>query len=100
MKYRKHIFVCTNTKDNGKTCCGQERGMELVEAFRLELKRLEIKDVRAQKAGCLDLCKFGPAAMVYPEGTCYGHLSPEDVPRIVQEHIVNNVPVADKALEF
>jgi (2Fe-2S) ferredoxin len=99
MKYRKHIFICTNDKV-GKPCCGSERGMALVEAFRQELKTVGIKDVRAQRAGCLDLCAFGPAAMVYPEGISYGHLTLEDVPRIVQEHIQGDVPVAEKVLPF
>lgn len=100
MKYRKHIFICTNDKDPSKPHCGSERGMELVEAFRQELRQREIKDVRAQRAGCLDLCRFGPSAMVYPEGTCYGNLTVADVPRIVEEHIQGDVPVADKVLPF
>jgi len=97
MKYRKHIFICTNDKV-GKPCCGAERGMALVDAFRKELKAAGIKDVRAQKAGCLDLCSAGPAAMVYPDGTCYGHLTPADVPRIVQQHIIEGIAVAEKEL--
>jgi (2Fe-2S) ferredoxin len=74
--------------------------MELVHAFKQEIRTHGIKDVRAQRSGCLDLCGFGPAAMVYPEGTCYGNLTLADVPRIVQEHIVNNLPVEDKVLPF
>ena len=97
MKYRKHIFICTNDKE-GKPCCGNARGLELVEAFRQELKLRQVKDVRAQRAGCLDLCAFGPAAMVYPDGTSYGHLTIDDVPRIVNQHIVGNIEVAEKAL--
>ena len=100
MKYNKHIFICTNQKEEGKPCCGTENGNALVEVFKAEIKRRGIKGVRAQKSGCLDLCAFGPSAMVYPEGVCYGHLTIDDVPRIVQEHIMNNVPVADKMLDF
>ena len=100
MKYDKHIFICTNQKDPGKPSCGAERGQALVDAFKAEIKNAGLKRVRAQKTGCLDLCAFGPAAMVYPEGICYGHLSVEDVTTIVQEHIIRGVPVAAKVLEF
>lgn len=74
--------------------------MALVDAFRQDLRARGIKDVRAQKAGCLDLCAFGPSAMVYPEGVCYGHLTLDDVPRIVEQHIVGDVPVVEKVLPF
>jgi (2Fe-2S) ferredoxin len=38
--------------------------------------------------------------MVYPDGTSYGHLTIDDVPRIVNQHIVGNIEVAEKALPF
>ena len=98
MRYDKHIFICTNQKAEGKACCGEARGQALVDAFKAEIKLSGIKRVRAQKTGCLDLCTFGPAAIVYPEGIVYGHLTLEDVPMIVREHLVGNQPVASKIL--
>lgn len=94
LKYDKHIFICANQKEGGKKCCGEAQGMELVKRFREEIKAAGIDfPVRAQKAGCLDLCAFGPAIMIYPEGTMYGNVQPEDVPEIVSSHIQNNQPV-------
>jgi (2Fe-2S) ferredoxin len=101
MRFEKHIFICTNQKAEGKTCCGEQRGMELVEKFREVLTNRGLKGkVRAQRAGCLDACKFGPALVVYPEGTYYGHVKPEDVANIVDEHIVNGRVVDSLALKF
>jgi hypothetical protein len=35
MKYKKHIFICTNQKANPEAkCCGETHGMELVNAFK------------------------------------------------------------------
>lgn len=74
--------------------------MALVKEFRNRIKEAGLEGVRAQKAGCLDLCQFGPAAMVYPEGTCYGSLELEDVEKIVESHLKNNQVYEPKKLDF
>lgn len=101
MKYTKHVFVCTNDKEAPKKCCGSERGMELVNAFKsgLESRGLQ-KDIRAQRAGCLDVCAKGPAVVVYPEGIFYGNVSVGDVEEIIEKHLVNDEPVERLKLDF
>ncbi|UBM58118.1 (2Fe-2S) ferredoxin domain-containing protein [Marinilongibacter aquaticus] len=101
MKYKKHVFVCTNDKVAPKKCCGSERGMEIVNAFKESLTEKGLqREIRAQKAGCLDTCAFGPSVVVYPEGIFYGKVTPEDVEEIVQEHLINDRPVERLKLEF
>lgn len=101
MRYDKHIFICANQKATGKTCCGEERGMELVNKFREVLKSKGLQGkVRAQRSGCIDACSNGPALVIYPEGTYYGHVSLKDVERIVEEHVENNRVVSDLELTF
>lgn len=94
--YHKHIFVCTNQRKEGaaRLSCGEAHGLELVSAFKEHLKNkpAELR-VRAQKAGCLDICDFGPTVAVYPDGIFYVNVQPADVPEIVHEHILNNRPV-------
>lgn len=93
-KYRLHVFICTNDKEGGKKHCGSTRGMVLVDAFKEEIKNLGLQlEIRAQKAGCLNMCALGPALVVYPEGIFYGNVQPEDVTEIVQEHLINGRPV-------
>lgn len=101
MKYKKHIFICTNERTNGKESCGEIRGMELVNAFKelVNANKLNV-DVRAQKTGCLDVCEFGAALVVYPEGVFYGKVLPTDVEEIFDSHIVNNQPVERLRLKF
>jgi (2Fe-2S) ferredoxin len=94
MKYQKHVFICTNQKDAPKKCCGEERGMALVDAFKNSLKEKGLNvEIRAQKAGCLDVCGFGPSLVVYPEGTFYGNVQLTDIEEIIESHLVNNTPV-------
>lgn len=94
MKYRKHVFICTNQKEAPKKSCGEAHGMVLVDAFKAALKTRNLHiELRAQRTGCLDMCAFGPSLVVYPEGIFYGNVQLTDVDEIVESHLVNDVPV-------
>jgi len=102
MIYDKHIFICVNQRAAGaaRKSCGEAHGMEIVDAFKKKLKEknLPIK-LRAQKAGCLDICDFGQTIVVYPEGVFYVGVELDDVDEIIEEHIANNRIVERLKLE-
>jgi len=101
MRFEKHIFICTNQKAEGKSCCGETRGLELVEKFREVIAEKGLKGkVRAQRSGCLDACGNGPTLVIYPEGTYYGHVTPADVNRIVSEHVIGGNVIAELELTY
>jgi len=102
MKFKKHIFICTNQRKEGeRKSCGEECGMALVKAFKKALKDNNLKDdMRAQRAGCLDACDFGPSMVVYPEGIYYGSVQLSDVDEIVNEHLIHNRPVKRLITDF
>ncbi len=101
MRFKNHIFICVNQKAEGKACCGEERGKELVDKFKelIVQKGLNGK-VRAQRSGCLDACKFGPSIVIYPEGTYYGHVNLKDVERIIDEHVIEGKVIKELELIF
>lgn len=92
MIYKKHIFICTNQRDPGaRKCCGEQTGLEITTKFKKAIKDLNLPhEIRAQRAGCFDLCEHGPNVVIYPEGVFYGHVQLADVDEIVSEHILNN----------
>lgn len=102
MVYDKHIFICVNQRAAGaaRKSCGEAHGMEIVDAFKKKLKERDLPiKLRAQKAGCLDICDFGQTLVVYPEGVFYVGVTLNDVDEIIEEHIVNNRVVERLKLE-
>jgi (2Fe-2S) ferredoxin len=94
--FQRHVFICTNRRPDGnpKGCCATKGSEEVRERFKRELEARGLKgSMRANAAGCLDTCAFGVSVVVYPEGTWYGGVKPEDVPAIVEEHLVGGRPV-------
>ena len=102
MKYKKHVFICVNQRPEGKDSCGEQHGLMLVQLFKdgLRVRDNAHIEIRAQKAGCLDVCKFGPALVVYPEGVFYGNVTAADVDEIIDSHLLNNQPVERLKLSF
>jgi (2Fe-2S) ferredoxin len=96
MRFRYHVFVCENRRDpsDPRGSCGAKGSAAIRDALKEELAKRGLKKiVRANSAGCLDMCADGPTVVVYPEGIWYGHVRVEDVPEIVESHLVNGVPV-------
>ena len=96
MRFRHHVFVCENHRDpsDPRGSCGAKGSEAIRAAMKEELARRGLKKlVRANSAGCLDACADGPTVVVYPEGVWYGRVKVEDVPEIVESHLVGGVPV-------
>ncbi len=102
MRFTKHVFICTNQRATGeRPSCGTEHGLELVKAFKKLIKDRGLNtEVRAQKAGCLDACEFGPSIVVYPDGVFYGKVTLNEVEEIVEQHLANNNPVRRLIIDF
>ena len=83
--YEKHVFVCTNQRDDGRQSCGAA-GAEIHGALKAQCRTYpELRgSLRVNKSGCLGLCKKGPAMVVYPETTWYAHVTKDDVKEIAE----------------
>ena len=81
--YRSHVLVC------GGTGCTSSGSGRIVTAFERELEAAGLdKEIKVIKTGCFGLCALGPIVVVYPEGAFYSQVKAEDVPEIVEEHLL------------
>ncbi len=79
--------------------CGIAAGAkETLQAVVNELEKNGINDVSVVQSGCMGLCDVEPTVEVIMEGSdpiIYGHVSPEQVSRIVDQHVKNGKVVSD-----
>ena len=81
--YRAHVLIC------GGTGCTSSGSMKVQEALAAELKAYGLEDeISIVRTGCFGLCENGPVMIVYPEGSFYSRVTPEDVKEIVSEHLL------------
>jgi (2Fe-2S) ferredoxin len=95
-RYQHHIFICENLRDENheRGSCARKGSMELKGELKKLIKSKGLRDtVRANSAGCLDACEFGPSMVVYPEAIWYGGVQLGDLAEIIDSHIVGGKPV-------
>ena len=81
--YRSNILVC------GGTGCTSSNSLKIVEVLKEELEKKGLeKEVNVITTGCFGLCALGPIMVVYPEGSFYSMVKVEDIPEIVEEHLL------------
>ncbi len=79
----RHVLVC------GGTGCTSSDSAAIIAKLKEELKKNGLdQEIRVVKTGCFGLCALGPIMIVYPEGSFYSMVKPEQIPEIVEEHLL------------
>ncbi|MGB7440167.1 MAG: (2Fe-2S) ferredoxin domain-containing protein [Coleofasciculaceae cyanobacterium] len=79
----KSILVCQNT-----TCCKQGSAQVLASFTTNSIAGVEVAG-----CGCLGQCGNGPMVLVLPEHIWYNHVAPDEVSRVVKQHLRGGKPV-------
>lgn len=81
--YRSHVLVC------GGTGCTSSGSQQIMETLKEEIRKAGLEnEVSVVQTGCHGLCALGPIMIVYPDASFYSMVKVEDIPEIVQEHLL------------
>ena len=81
--FRSHLLLC------GGTGCHASGSLEVKKALIAELEERDLSDeIKLVETGCNGFCAMGPIMVIYPEGIIYMAIKPEDVPELVEEHLI------------
>ncbi len=80
---RSQVLIC------GGTGCTSSGSKQIQSEFQKNIKAKGLEgEVKIVQTGCFGLCALGPVVIIYPEGTFYSQVKPEDVAEIVEEHLL------------
>ncbi len=89
MNKRHIITVC-----QGTTCINKD-SHNLRKALEEQLSERGLTDrVKVSVSGCLGMCDKGPVMVVNPGYAIYGGVTEDDIPEIIEEHVIKNKPIA------
>ena len=81
--FRSTVLVC------GGTGCHSNHSGEIYDAFQKQIAENKLsEEVMLVKTGCFGLCAVGPVVIIYPEGSFYSHVTVDDVPELISEHLI------------
>lgn len=80
---RSYVMIC------GGTGCTSSNSKAIQEEFKKQLREFNLdEEIQIVQTGCFGLCALGPVVIVYPDGTFYSRVTPEDVSEIVESHLL------------
>ena len=89
-KYTATVSVC------GGTGCHAHECVNVFDAFESEIVHRGLEDsVELKITGCHGFCEMGPLVVIWPQEIFYKQVSPEDVPRIIEQSLLGGKAVED-----
>ncbi len=86
--YRTQLLICAGTG------CVSNRSFKVRDALIEEIEKQGLsEEVQVVATGCQGFCAQGPIMIVQPDGIFYQMLTVENIPLLIEEHLVKGRPV-------
>ncbi len=87
-EFRLHLLVCAGTG------CVANDSFIIKDALEKEIIEQGLEDeIAVITTGCQGFCERGPIVIVQPEGIFYQRVKKDDIPHLVEEHLLKGRPV-------
>ena len=91
--FRSHMLIC------GGTGCHASGSIDVRKALVAEIaKRGLAEEIKVVETGCNGFCAQGPIIVVYPEGIIYMMVKTDDIPELVEEHLIKGHVIQEWAI--
>lgn len=92
-QFKKRVGVCCGAS------CMSSGGEGALKKLQTEVKNQGLEgEIEVIPTGCMGPCNQGPLVKVMPENTIYQKIHEEDVPTLVQSHLIDKQPIETKVL--
>ena len=94
----KHVVICSHLRppNHEKGSCFGRGAKPVLKKFAEEFEARGLHGrFKLTTTDCLGVCEHGPTAVVYPEGIMYGKLTVDDVPKIIETHLLGGETIDD-----
>ncbi|WKB53582.1 (2Fe-2S) ferredoxin domain-containing protein [Eleftheria terrae] len=92
--YRRHLLVCT-----GPRCTQDGQSQALFDSLGDKFKAAGLdkgeRRVKRSRVNCFAACKGGPVMCVQPDGVWYYDVTPANMDRIIDQHLVGDTVVEE-----
>ncbi len=92
--YRRHLLICT-----GPRCAREGESQALFDSLGEKFKAAGLdageRRVKRSRVSCFAACKGGPVMCVQPDGTWYYNVTPQNMDRIIEDHLVGGQAVEE-----
>lgn len=92
--YKRHLLVCT-----GSRCTEDGASQILFDSLCDKFKAAGLNEgalrVKRSRVSCFAACKGGPVMCVQPDGVWYYNVTPNNMDRIITQHLVGGKIVED-----
>jgi (2Fe-2S) ferredoxin len=91
--YRRHLLVCVGPR------CTQGESQQLFDSLGEKFKASGLDQgalrVKRTRVHCFAACRGGPVLCVQPDGVWYYNVTPQNMDRIIEQHLLGGRPVED-----